>query len=117
MYIQVKIKCDRNNTPYRVFINGELMTERFYTAPKNWDSNDRISHTCNTLALEIADAEHYTAKITDVPGTEKARVWIEDVKWQSTSVNPSVWDQIDDPVAAGLKGDALNAYREKYGTK
>jgi len=85
MYIQVKIKCDKNNTPYRVFINGELITERLYTAPKNWDSNDRISHTCNTLAFQIADAEHYTAKITNVPGYPSANTWIEEVKWQEKS--------------------------------
>tara|TARA_R110000796_G_scaffold3925_1_gene15049 strand:+ start:4453 stop:4719 length:267 start_codon:yes stop_codon:yes gene_type:complete len=85
MYIQVKIKSDKDNTPYRVFINDELITERFYTAPKNWDSNERISHTCNTLALEIADAEHYTAKITNVPGYPSANTWIEEVKWQEES--------------------------------
>ncbi len=82
MWIKVKIKSDKDNTPYRVFINDELITERFYTAPKNWDTNERISYTCNTLALEIADAAHYTAEITNVPGYPSANTWIEDVHWQ-----------------------------------
>ena len=82
MWIQVKIKCEKNNTPYRVFINDELMTERFYTAPKNWTENNKITETCNTLRLEIVDAEDYKATVENVPGHPKARVWIEEVQWQ-----------------------------------
>ncbi len=82
MWIKVKIKSEKHNTPYRVFINDELMTERFYTAPKNWTENNKITETWNTLGLEIADAEDYTATVENVPGHPKARVWIEEVQWQ-----------------------------------
>ena len=85
MWIEAVLKCDVDHTPYRVYINDELMTERFYTAPKNWTENNKITETWNTLGLEIADAEDYTATVENVPGHPKARVWIEEVQWQEES--------------------------------
>ncbi len=82
MWIRAKIKCERDNTPYRVYINDELITERYYSCPKNWNTNDRILETWNTLGLEIADAGDYSVTIENVPGHPKARVWIENVEWQ-----------------------------------
>jgi len=84
MYLQAKIKCERNGTPYRVYINDELITERYFTTAKNWNTNELILDTWNTLALEIEDREDYTASIENVPGYPKARVWIEDIRWQET---------------------------------
>ncbi len=68
MWIRAKIKCERDNTPYRVYINDELITERYYSCPKNWNTNDRILETWNTLGLEIADAGDYSVTIENVPG-------------------------------------------------
>ena len=33
MYLQARIKCERDGTPYRVYINDELITERFFSIP------------------------------------------------------------------------------------
>ena len=84
MYLQAKIKCERNGTPYRVYINDELITERYFTTAKNWNTNELILDTWNTLALEIEDRDDYTVSIENVPGYPKARVWIDEVKWQET---------------------------------
>ena len=84
MYLQAKIKCERNGTPYRVYINDELITERYFTTAKNWNTNELILDTWNTLALEIEDRDDYTVSIENVPGYPKSRVWIDEVKWQET---------------------------------
>ena len=84
MYLQARIKCERDGTPYRVYINDELITERYFTTAKNWNTNELILNTWNTLALEIADANDYDIKIENVPGTPKAKVWVDSVHWQET---------------------------------
>jgi hypothetical protein len=65
-----------------VYINDELITERFYACPKNWSANDRIQKTWNTLGLEIVDADDYKVRIENVPGYPKSKVWIDKVEWQ-----------------------------------
>ena len=82
MWIRTRIKSEKPNTPYRVYINDELITERFYACPKNWSANDRIQKTWNTLGLEIVDADDYKVRIENVPGYPKAKVWIDKVEWQ-----------------------------------
>jgi len=82
MFLQARIKCERDGTPYRVYINDELITERYFTTAKNWNTNELILDTWNTLALEIEDRDDYTVSIENVPGYPKARVWIDEVKWQ-----------------------------------
>ena len=84
MYLQARIKCERDGTPYRVYINDELITERYFTTAKNWNTNELILNTWNTLALEIADSNDYTVSIENVPGTPKAKVWVDSVHWQET---------------------------------
>ena len=84
MYLQARIKCERDGTPYRVYINDELITERYFTTVKNWNTNELILNTWNTLALEIADSNDYTVSIENVPGTPKAKVWVDSVHWQET---------------------------------
>ena len=84
MFLQAKIKSEKDGIPYRVYINDELITERYFTTAKNWNTNELILDTWNTLALEIEDREDYIASIENVPGYPKARVWIEDVQWQET---------------------------------
>jgi len=82
MFLQARIKCERNGTPYRVYINDELITERYFSTAKKWNTNELILDTWNTLALEIEDRDDYTVSIENVPGYPKARVWIDEVKWQ-----------------------------------
>ena len=82
MFLQAKIKCERNNTPYRVYINDELISERYFTTAKNWNTNELILETWNTLELEIVDNDDYTVSVENVPGYPKAKIWIDEVKWQ-----------------------------------
>ena len=55
MFIRAKIKSEKNDTAYRVYINDELMTERFYTCPKGYESNETINECWNMLYLEIEE--------------------------------------------------------------
>lgn len=82
MFLQAKIKCERNNTPYRVYINDELITERYFTTAKNWNTNALILETWNTLELEIDKSDDYTVNVENVPGYPKTKIWIDDVRWQ-----------------------------------
>ena len=89
MWINVKIKAEKNNTPYRVFINDELITERFYTIPhgvlapiEGKPSGVTLKDISNILRLEIVDADNYDVRIENIPGHPQEKVWIEEVKWQ-----------------------------------
>ena len=64
MFIEAVLKCDVDNTPYRVYINNELMTERYYTIIP-----DTVS---NTLHVQLVDSDNYDIKVeslTDVAVT------------------------------------------------
>lgn len=64
MFIEAVLKCDVDNTPYRVYINDELMTERYYTIIP-----DTVS---NTLHVQLVDSDNYDIKVeslTDVAVT------------------------------------------------
>ena len=115
MFLQADIKCNKESTPYRIYINDELMTERFYTIPIGY-TPDQVK---NILNIELPDASDYKVTIENIPDHPDSNepIWIADVRWQAVTYNPSMWDQIEDPVAAGLKGEALEAYRKKYGTR
>lgn len=127
MYLQAKIKCECDGTPYRVYINDELITERFYTIPESvlrtikfQDSSGKHyfepGDVTNVLNLEIADADHYDVKIENVPNHDLSnkKVWIEEVHTQTISFDPDAWEDIGDPVYAGLKGDALERFYQKF---
>lgn len=62
MIINAKLKCDKDHIPYRIYINGELMTERFYSM-----SDDTIS---NDLQVSLEDAENYDISIESLSNTE-----------------------------------------------
>lgn len=63
MLLEAKLKCDKNHTPYRVYVDGELITERFYTiTTKNTVSND--------LLVELTDANDYDVKIESISDTQ-----------------------------------------------
>jgi hypothetical protein len=64
MFIEAVLKCDVDNTPYRVYINNELITERYYTIIP-----DTVS---NTLRVQLVDSDNYDIKVeslTDVAVT------------------------------------------------
>jgi len=61
MWIEAVLKCDVDHTPYRVYINDELMTERFYTiAPKT---------VSNNLVVELEDAPAYDVRVQSLTDT------------------------------------------------
>ena len=62
MIINAKLECDKDHIPYRIYINGELMTERFYSM-----SDDTIS---NDLQVSLEDAENYDISIESLSNTE-----------------------------------------------
>jgi len=59
MYIEAVLKCNVDNAPYRVYINNELITERFYTI---------LDHTTisNTLHVQLKNAENYNIEIENL---------------------------------------------------
>ena len=61
MWIEAVLKCDVDHTPYRVYINDELMTERFYTIAPNTVSNN--------LVVELEDAPAYDVRIESLTDT------------------------------------------------
>ena len=61
MWIEAVLKCDRDHTPYRVYINDELMTERFYTIAPNTVSNNFV--------VELEDAPAYDVRVESLTDT------------------------------------------------
>ena len=61
MWIEAVLKCDIDHTPYRVYINDELMTERFYTIAPNTVSNNFV--------VELEDAPAYDVRIESLTDT------------------------------------------------
>ena len=62
MWIEAVLKCDVDHTPYRVYINDELMTERFYTIAPRTVSNNLVVElegvTTNDVRVEsLTDIE------------------------------------------------------------
>ena len=63
MLLEAKLKCSEDHIPYRIYINDELITERFYTiADKKTDSND--------LQIRLVDASEYNVKIENLSDVE-----------------------------------------------
>jgi len=61
MWIKAILKCDVDHTPYRVYINDELMTERFYTIAPNTVSNN--------LVVELEDSPAYDVRVESLTDT------------------------------------------------
>ena len=61
MWIEAILKCDVDHTPYRVYINGELITERFYA------KDDRT--ISNNLVLELEDSPAYDVRVESLTDT------------------------------------------------
>ena len=61
MWIEAILKCDVDHTPYRVYINDELITERFYTiAPRT---------VSNNLVVELEDSPAYDVRVESLTDT------------------------------------------------
>lgn len=61
MWIEAVLKCDVDHTPYRVYINDELITERFYTiAPRT---------VSNNLVVELEDSPAYDVRVESLTDT------------------------------------------------
>lgn len=63
MLLEAKLKCNKDHIPYRIYIDGELITERFYTIA----SKDTVS---NDLVVELVDANDYDVKIESLSDTQ-----------------------------------------------
>lgn len=63
MIIEAVLKCDVDGTPYRIYINDELMTERFYTIT----SKNTIS---NNLKVELDYATDYKVIVENLSNAE-----------------------------------------------
>jgi len=61
MWIEAILKCDVDHTPYRVYINDELITERFYTIALNTVSNN--------LVVELEDSPAYDVRVESLTDT------------------------------------------------
>ena len=61
MWIEAVLKCDVDHTPYRVYINDELITERFYTIASNTVSNN--------LVVELEDSPAYDVRVESLTDT------------------------------------------------
>ena len=61
MWIEAVLKCGVDHTPYRVYINDELMTERFYTIAPNTVSNN--------LVVELEDSPAYDVRVESLSDT------------------------------------------------
>ena len=59
MWIEAKLKCEVDHTPYRVYINDELITERFYTI-------DPASTASNDLLVHLKPASEYDIRIENL---------------------------------------------------
>ena len=62
MLLQAKLKCNKDHVPYRVYVDNELITERFYTIA----SKDTVS---NDLIVELVDANDYDVQIESLSDT------------------------------------------------
>lgn len=59
MIIKAVLKSSVDRAPYRVYINGELITERLYTlAPSN------------TLRVELVDQDNYDIRVDPLSDAE-----------------------------------------------
>ena len=62
MIVEVKLKCEKDHIPYRIYINDELMTERYYAMPnKNVVSND--------FKVNIKEQDSYDIQIENLSDT------------------------------------------------
>tara|TARA_B100000989_G_C19522036_1_gene464679 strand:- start:1525 stop:1767 length:243 start_codon:yes stop_codon:yes gene_type:complete len=76
MIVAVKLKCNKDHIPYRLYINNDLMTERYYAMPnKNVVSNDfkvNIKEQ-DSYDIQIENLSDTTVKIVDTKITKEPK--------------------------------------------
>jgi hypothetical protein len=56
MLLQAKLKCNKDHVPYRVYVDDELITERFYTiASKDTVCNDVKVESLSDTPVHLVD--------------------------------------------------------------
>ena len=63
MIINAKLECDKDHIPYRIYINDDLITERFYTIA----TTKTIS---NNFSIQLVDTDNYDIRIENLTNTE-----------------------------------------------
>lgn len=73
MFLQAKLKSKHDNAQYRVYINDELITERFFVIPYaslqpigDLACPITIDDVSNILNLEITDQPKYDIKVESI---------------------------------------------------
>jgi len=73
MYIQAVMKCDKDNIPYRIFLNDEFITERYYSFDESVISNNLELHITESpeYNLEIQSLTDVSVELIDYSVTEE----------------------------------------------
>ena len=73
MYIEAVMKCEKDNTPYRIFLNDELITERYYSLDESVISNNLELHITESpeYNLEIQSLTDVSVELIDYSVTEE----------------------------------------------
>ena len=67
MIITAKLHCNYDKVPYRIWINDELITERFYTCFfKKTGTVEENTTLSNDLHVILEDADNYSIKIENL---------------------------------------------------
>jgi len=59
MFLEATLTCDIDGAPYRVYVNDELITERFY-------ANHKPNTVSNDLMVKLADTDSYSVRIENL---------------------------------------------------
>ena len=67
MIINAKLHCDYDKVPYRIWINNELITERYYTCFfKKTGTVEENTTLSNDLHVHLKDADDYDIRIENL---------------------------------------------------
>ena len=67
------MKCEKDNTPYRIYLNDELITERYYSLDESVISNNLELHITESpeYNLEIQSLTDVSVELIDYSVTEE----------------------------------------------
>ena len=60
MFIRARLECKKNHIPYRIYINDERMTERFYTI-----FDHRTTHNVFSVNVDATDIDLKLVNLSD----------------------------------------------------